>query len=541
MAFSSGDGFPCIVAEVGSYATKMGFAGEDYPRSFFRSTTAILREETNPPSAAIQKRSYDFFSRPLNPSENHDDGWEICNPIDETTGLVYDSAASGSRSTTTNTTTATAATCNESSMSSSSPLPNNDMCSYHPPLGECYTHFSNHIVHGYQSALCTESHTAPLMLVEKAYNPPPIRQKLMEILMEEHSVPATFFVRDAVCACYAVGRTTGTVIDMGHSGTVVTPVYDGFVETRGIRRSPVGGRIMGKMVLSHLDGLYRMKKTRLKYKSPVDYVMPLYQVRAEGNVARKEPFHGLARMDMARLCMESGAGAGVAGFGYVALHDLEDGEGGDGYHPQQQPSLQMESTNEMYQQYANAPKAPYKLPDGTIVDISQTKRFDVSELLFGKAGRSARIRKEAMEEAKKRLDGMIAEASEMNGTMESSQEGSTGQTNKGGVGITSEMDAILQIEEMAKRKKTAWGHAGDGDNSKKKVSLLASHQSLMRACAPYLQTSIGEFTASTLPSMICESAFCVIESSNLNSWEMRYCVEVGHVLQLRCCRVPMRL
>jgi actin-related protein len=183
----------------------------------------------------------------------------------------------------------------------------------------------------------------------------------------------------------------------------------------------------------------------------------------------------------------------------VALHDLEDGAG----EGQQQP---MESTNEMYQQYANAPKSSYKLPDGTIVDISQTKRFDVSELLFGKAGKSARTRQEAVEEAKKRLDCMISEASEKSG-VESSQGGGGegGSIGTGKETVSSEMDAIIQMEEMTKRKRTARGLGGD--TPKKKVSSLASHQSLMRACAPYLQNSIGEFTASTLPSMICESAF----------------------------------
>lgn len=38
MAFyTSGDSVNAIVADLGSYATKIGYAGEDYPRSYFRS------------------------------------------------------------------------------------------------------------------------------------------------------------------------------------------------------------------------------------------------------------------------------------------------------------------------------------------------------------------------------------------------------------------------------------------------------------------------------------------------------------------------
>lgn len=418
-----------------------------------------------------------------------DAGWEICNPVDDTTGLIYDSGS-----------------LDESHYLSGAALELGDAqggsSSHVPPPGECYAHFSNHLRHGYQTALCVESPSStPILLVERSYNPPPIRQKMMEILFEEHAVPASFFARDAVCACYAVGRTTGTVVDVGHSGTVVTPVVDGFVETRGIRRSPVGGKMMAEMVLQHLDGLYRTKKARMKWKSPVDYVMPLYQVRAEGHghghLERREPFHSLARMDMARLCMESGTGAGVAAFGYTALHDLEGETASGQNHPNSMqtdvPSSEVEPS-EMYQQYANAPKAPYKLPDGTVVDISQTKRFDVAELLFGKGGKSAKIRQEAWSVAKKRLDAMRTLSAKLSSTEEDGRR-------QGGSNI--EMDAIAQMEEMTRRKRNVRGLGGEN----KKVSVRASHQSLLRACAPYLENAIGELTASSLPSMICESAF----------------------------------
>jgi hypothetical protein len=35
--FTSGDSVDAIVADIGSYATKIGQAGEDYPRAYFRS------------------------------------------------------------------------------------------------------------------------------------------------------------------------------------------------------------------------------------------------------------------------------------------------------------------------------------------------------------------------------------------------------------------------------------------------------------------------------------------------------------------------
>ena len=35
--YSTGESVNAIVADIGSYATKIGYAGEDYPRAYFRS------------------------------------------------------------------------------------------------------------------------------------------------------------------------------------------------------------------------------------------------------------------------------------------------------------------------------------------------------------------------------------------------------------------------------------------------------------------------------------------------------------------------
>lgn len=467
MAYSGGDEFPCAVAEIGSYATKIGFAGEDAPRSYFRSTTAIQRDNNGKGSSLSSfKRSYDFFTRPL---ENEEDGhWDICNPVDKYTGLVYQGMSLNANA--------------EQESGQDVDMEGNDASHSTTPesnsiAGECYTHFSSHLSHGFTSALCADPSSMPLLLVERSYNPPPIRQRMVEILFEEHNVPATFLARDAVCACYAVGRTTGTVVDIGYSGTTVTPVFDGFVETKGILRSPAGSSMMEEMVLKNLDSLYKTKKARMKINSAVDYVMPLYQVRSfagENHKARREPFHTLARLDFARMCMEDGSGAGVAAFGYASLQDLDD-------------EAAKAEPSDIYQLYANAPKAPYKLPDGTEVDITQTKRFDVAELLFGKGGKSAKIRQEAMDISKKKLDSIIASAGD----------------NDGDNGDDIESNAIAEMEEMSKRKR----HHVKGGKNNVKQQTSQSHEKLVKACTPYLSSAIGEFTSSTISSMVCESAF----------------------------------
>ena len=322
------DDLGAVVAEVGSYTTRMGYAGEDAPRSIFRTSVAALRgddgdEETSASAAAakssrrgrgakksvlagpssgsgsgsgggnkiIKTNHGDWWHRTLSP-DGTDGKWEVVSPLDASTGLIYRSpheivpssgqgmggggndedgieamdvdgdsggegggAASGRRS--------------------GKPSPDQLEASG----GECYELLSRYLRHGFASSLPTSSSDQPFVLIERSYNPPPIRQKCLEVLFEEMDVPSAFLARDAVMACYAVGRSTGTVVDVGHSGTAVTPVYDGYVENRAILRSPIGGAAMDESILHLLDGLYRdkrSKQTTTKADPNVPpYVMPL--------------------------------------------------------------------------------------------------------------------------------------------------------------------------------------------------------------------------------------------------------------------------
>jgi actin-related protein len=454
MAYSGGDEFPCVVGEVGSYSTKMGFAGEDYPRSYFRSTTAVKRNKDPKAKHPYLKQSHDFFSAPLNRQDQNDEGWETANPIETSTGLIYDGGPSSS--------TIQSHGSEDVTADSSPASPEAQAGSVRD--AECYAQFSSHLTHGYESALCTSPAQTPLLLIERSYNPPPIRQKLLEIIFEEQGNPATFFARDAVCACYAVGRTTATVIDVGYNGTVVTPVYDGYVETKGILRSPVGSKMIDDAVLRELDGLYKTKMSkRGSWKTgtngKVDYIMPLYQCRTKGFHKRVEPFHQLARLDLARMGREGGSAAGVAAFGYAAKYDV----GKD------------TPLSEMYHQYANAPKTKYKLPDGTEIDIPQTKRFDPAELLFGKEGKSAQAREERVGKMRDQLSALTSIASD---------------------GVDDENRHVSIDETLSRRRR----------GTPRSKSTL-SHQALVKACIPHLTASIGELTQATIPAMMCDSAF----------------------------------
>lgn len=78
---------------------------------------------------------------------------------------------------------------------------------------------------------------SPLLLSEKPYQPIALRYKLCETMFEKYQTPALFISKDPVLSLYATGKTSGLVVDIGGSGTVVSPVVDGWVEQKGIRLS----------------------------------------------------------------------------------------------------------------------------------------------------------------------------------------------------------------------------------------------------------------------------------------------------------------
>lgn len=69
----------------------------------------------------------------------------------------------------------------------------------------------------------------PLLVSESPWNTDKSRKKGLEIAFESFQVPAYFAAKDAVLACFSVGRGAGLVINSGHQVTSVVPVYEGYV------------------------------------------------------------------------------------------------------------------------------------------------------------------------------------------------------------------------------------------------------------------------------------------------------------------------
>ena len=456
----------------------------------------VLREESSDERSErrkpIKKVNYDTLNRPADTATNSDGDWEVANPVDFTTGLWYEPGTSGDAE---NRSGGGSYNANSSKEGSKNSL-HNDSADWSDLI-------PTFLRHGYTTALGIESSSSsdadltshnPLLMIERSYNPPAIRQQVLEILMEECNVPATFMGRDATMACYACGRTTSTVIDIGYSGTTVSPVYEGYVEQRGIRRAPIGTMAMDELSLTQLHKLMKELQIRKKIrKKDHKQLMPLWQVR-HPDASRADSFNRLSLLQIAKDCRESGAGQ--------AINTLASAE------------LQV-------------PSMSYCLPDGNTVDVPSIGRFSVAELAVGsKAALDGKaeltnLRDDYLEKTRKNFEEIleIASADDDDGNENNSgNKTSDKKNNEEDGGSTdrkrqaSKYTAATAVGISTSRRGTKRGRKAAAASEKmaketQDTKIRFDNRILQKACAPYLETIFEQLTASPVANMVCDAAF----------------------------------
>ena len=451
---------------------------------------AVLREESSDDRLGrrkpIKKVNYDTLDRPADLASNSDGDWEVANPVNATTGLWYEPGTNSAAD------SGTSYNANDAKGSDANGLLNDgaDWSDLIPTF----------LRHGYSSALGIESSSSsdadvtshnPLLMIERSYNPPAIRQQVLEILMEECQVPATFLGRDATMACYACGRTTSTVIDIGYSGTTVSPVYEGYVEQRGVRRAPIGTMAMDELSLTHLHKLMKELQIRKKIrKKDHKQLMPLWQVR-HPDATRKDSFHRLSLLQIAKDCRESGAGQAINTLASAALQ---------------------------------VPSMSYCLPDGNTVDVPSVGRISVAELAVGsKAALDEKeelttIRDDYLEKVRKDYEELLEVASadeedgnENNGDKKNGDEEAATEDKKR---QSSKYTDATAVGISTSRRGTKRGRKSSAESEKQALGaqkmtskIRFDNRILQKACAPYLETCFEQLTASPVANMVCDAAF----------------------------------
>ncbi|KAK9842049.1 hypothetical protein WJX81_005988 [Elliptochloris bilobata] len=81
-----------------------------------------------------------------------------------------------------------------------------------------------------------------LLVAEPLFTSKADQERLTQLFFEQFNVNALFLCDQAVLSLYALGKTSGTVIDLGHGKVDIALVEEGRVHQPASRRLPFGGR-----------------------------------------------------------------------------------------------------------------------------------------------------------------------------------------------------------------------------------------------------------------------------------------------------------
>lgn len=105
--------------------------------------------------------------------------------------------------------------------------------------------------HGY-SSISANASEHPAIMAEALLVLPQQREKIAEIMFESIGAPALYLAKSAVLQAFAAGRASALVVDIGASGSRVTPVWDGHVLHKGAIANEVGGQCVTAAVNDYL-------------------------------------------------------------------------------------------------------------------------------------------------------------------------------------------------------------------------------------------------------------------------------------------------
>lgn len=236
---------------------------------------------------------------------------------------------------------------------------------------------------------------------------------MLEALFESLDAPAAYIAPSAMLSSFAYGRQTSLVVDIGHSGSRVTPLVDGHCLSYGSVRSERGGEWLGNIQRSVLEGVWDVNGSAVnkwngwgkKNKGPGlppcqdEGIIPRYNLHpsllakfAEKKVEaiKRSPFHSMAIHEVMYEMMTSShilplvssndEPAPFCGYG------SNDEESGENTEIDNDVDMEENDKEEEEDHHHDDEGSCYTLPDGTIVDLARSRAGKdlcrLPELLF---------------------------------------------------------------------------------------------------------------------------------------------------------------
>ncbi|KAK6199160.1 actin-related protein [Scheffersomyces amazonensis] len=211
-----GDEINAVVLDPGSYNTRLGYAGDDFPKVVVSSYYGIHENGNN------KKNNKKLFGESIGvPRSNFD-----IKPIMKDSEIIDWDAAT-----------------------------------------EQYSYYFN-------SILKIDFKEQPILITEPVWTDNKYRQKFVETFYETFSFPALYLAKAPTCVSFQQGRPNCLVVDLGHDSVSVTPVIDGICLLKNSMKTNYGGRFLDDQIKDLIKSKENLKVEgtyKIKSKTPVIY------------------------------------------------------------------------------------------------------------------------------------------------------------------------------------------------------------------------------------------------------------------------------
>lgn len=100
----------------------------------------------------------------------------------------------------------------------------------------------------FDEVLKLDYHEQPILVTEPVWADQPYRQKLVETIYEEFEFPALFLAKQPTCVSFQQGRLTCLVVDIGHDCASVVPIVDGICLLKNSVKTNYSGQFLSDHV-----------------------------------------------------------------------------------------------------------------------------------------------------------------------------------------------------------------------------------------------------------------------------------------------------
>lgn len=253
------DEVSAIVLDVGSWTTRVGYAGEDTPKDVF-STYYGTREEEEEETAPAVKPETDA---------------EGDTKMDNTNGNTTSSAPAKKSKKTRYFLGDNAIHLPRARTEIKNPM--------HEGIVDDWEAMEHVWEHALTRSLGADSSEHPLLVTEQPWNTRENRAQAMELAFETFQVPAFYIAKSPVASLFACGKGTGLVVDIGHDVVAVTPVIDGLPLYKPMRRSLYASHFLSREIRHMLQTQYASEPKETFGHIPTALNLARYQIKSRSS------------------------------------------------------------------------------------------------------------------------------------------------------------------------------------------------------------------------------------------------------------------